>query len=36
MTADRLWLSPAGAHDAVGLHFTWLRSATAASPDCRR
>ena len=24
MAADGLWLSPAGAHDAVGLHFTWL------------
>lgn len=24
MAADGLWLSPAGQHDAVGLHFTWL------------
>ena len=24
MAADGLWLSPAGQHDAVGPHFTWL------------
>ena len=24
MAADGLWLSPAGQHDVVGLHFTWL------------
>lgn len=24
MASDGLWLSPAGQHDAVGLHFTWL------------
>ncbi|SDB91173.1 xylitol oxidase [Sanguibacter gelidistatuariae] len=28
MAADGLWLSPAGQHDTVGLHFTWLPRQT--------